>query len=77
MAIAVGDRVGYSAHFVAGPGGHLKTIADRRGEIVSVDEGRPFCVVRWDDADGDQRAHISNIARVGSAAFGDPTIKPR
>lgn len=72
-----GDRIGYSAHFVAGPGCYAKEIGDRRGTLVALDPDRPFCTVKWDDEEHEQRAHVSNIARVGSLAFADPHHKPR
>ena len=76
MAVQVGDRVGYSAHFLRSTGSDYDT-SMRRG-VVESQRDENFVSILWDDTpERAQLAHISNVARVGSVAFGDPSYKPR
>ena len=71
--LRAGDRVAYSAHFLRSIQAPFD-VASMRGTVEEV-TGQ-FVRVNWDD-ERSMRAHVSNIARVGSVAFGDPTVKPR
>lgn len=63
-----GDRIAYSARFLAAIGGDFAT-AERRGELISED-GRTG-IVQWDDVPAPQRVLLVNIAKVGSVRFAD------
>lgn len=74
--IKVGDRIGYSAHFLSSIGGDLE-LSERRGTVKALEQrGRAStALILWDDMPSIQRALVSNIARVGSLAFSDPHVK--
>jgi hypothetical protein len=68
--LRVGNRVAYSAAFARVLGSY--ELATRRGKLASLDAGRPFGFVLWDDGES-QHVALQNIAKVGSVAFSDPS----
>lgn len=70
-ALQVGNRVAYTAAFCRVLGGDY-AMSTRRGKLLSKDDDRPFGHVIWDDGET-QGVALTNIAKVGSVAFSDPS----
>jgi hypothetical protein len=74
-APVLGDRVAYAAAFLKNTGQFTGEAPFRRGVLVGFDEamtraaGKPFALVRWDDAEEPGLVLASNIARVGSPRY--------
>lgn len=76
MSVQVGDRVGYSAHFLHSISADYE-VAQRRGDVTALERDGRFVRVLWDDQRDTQLVAASNVARVGSVRFSDPHAKHR
>ena len=66
--IRVGDRVGYSADFLANTGQQIGDAGFDRGTIEKLDsisEGLTLATVKW-DGDSPPRVNVKNLAKVGT-----------
>lgn len=75
--IKPGDRVAYSAMFLTSIGGDYE-LAQARGLVTEVSQlGQTFLArIDWGSLDIPGRVNVANLAKVGSAAFGDNATRP-
>lgn len=73
MKIQAGDTVAYSANFIKFVGSHDKSLADARGQVVSIKEygdNLKIAKIEWNKGiDLPEKVAVKNLAKVGTPAF--------